>query len=260
MKRDKKLRIAPPPSVSLDPTHLKNYYCKSATHVDYSNNTRRAAFTLAEILITLGIIGVVSALTIPVFVNKYQKQITATRLEHAYSVLYQAIKMSEAENGSEENWEVGDASSDGSVTTTKNFVEKYINPYLKTIHYDTFASSSAAYEYGYYDKNGQYVGTKSNTHYSIVLANGTYLHFNADYNLSKNISVRIDINGKQKPNILGRDTFVANVYPKFGLKGTGTSKEELIKKCSKPDNLNHKEYCGAIIQLDGWRITKNYPW
>ena len=36
-----------------------------ATHVDNSNNKRRFAFTLAEVLITLGIIGVVAALTVP---------------------------------------------------------------------------------------------------------------------------------------------------------------------------------------------------
>lgn len=38
------------------------------------------AFTLAEVLITLGIIGIVAAMTIPTLINNYQKKITVTRL------------------------------------------------------------------------------------------------------------------------------------------------------------------------------------
>ena len=41
---------------------------EGATHVDICNNTRRTAFTLAEVLITLAIIGVVAAMTIPTLI------------------------------------------------------------------------------------------------------------------------------------------------------------------------------------------------
>ena len=37
------------------------------------------AFTLAEILITLGIIGVVAAMTIPTLITNYQKKQTVTK-------------------------------------------------------------------------------------------------------------------------------------------------------------------------------------
>lgn len=43
---------------------------ESVTHVAISHNTRRVAFTLAEVLITLGILGIVSAMTIPTLVQK----------------------------------------------------------------------------------------------------------------------------------------------------------------------------------------------
>ncbi len=45
---------------------------EGATQVDNSNNKRRFAFTLAEVLITLGIIGVVAALTVPTLIQNYQ--------------------------------------------------------------------------------------------------------------------------------------------------------------------------------------------
>ena len=42
---------------------------EGATHVDMSDNIRRVAFTLAEVLITLAIIGVVAAMTIPTLIT-----------------------------------------------------------------------------------------------------------------------------------------------------------------------------------------------
>ena len=44
---------------------------------------RKSAFTLAEVLITLGIIGVVAALTIPSIVADYRNKQTATQLKYA---------------------------------------------------------------------------------------------------------------------------------------------------------------------------------
>ena len=60
---------------------------------------KRYAFTLAEVLITLGIIGVVAAMTIPNLMTAYQKQQTEARLKQAYSVLTNAVRLSESENG-----------------------------------------------------------------------------------------------------------------------------------------------------------------
>ena len=56
---------------------------------------KKVAFTLAEVLITLGIIGVVAALTIPNVVSNYKKKVVETRLAQLYSVLNQAVELSE---------------------------------------------------------------------------------------------------------------------------------------------------------------------
>ena len=70
------------------------------------------AFTLAEVLITLGIIGVVSAITLPTVVQNYQKQATVAKLKKAYTTINQAILLSIAENGDYADWdkttEIGD--------------------------------------------------------------------------------------------------------------------------------------------------------
>ena len=75
-----------------------------ATHVDMSANIRRAAFTLAEVLITLGIIGVVAAMTIPTLIADYQEKQTVTQLTKAYSMLSQAVQLMYAEYGPITTW------------------------------------------------------------------------------------------------------------------------------------------------------------
>lgn len=63
-------------------------------------------FTLAEVLITLGIIGVVAALTIPTVVNKYREQATMAKVKKAYSIINQAYQKAAYDNGGQtiNNW------------------------------------------------------------------------------------------------------------------------------------------------------------
>lgn len=60
---------------------------------------RNRAFTLAEVLITLGIIGVVAAMTLPTLIQNYQKQVYVTQLKKAYSVLGNAINKMAVDEG-----------------------------------------------------------------------------------------------------------------------------------------------------------------
>ena len=56
------------------------------------------AFTLAEVLITLGIIGIVSAMTIPTLINNYQKKVTVAKLQKVHAVLNQIARMAVVDN------------------------------------------------------------------------------------------------------------------------------------------------------------------
>ena len=87
------------------------------------------AFTLAEVLITLAIIGVVAALTIPSRIVSYEKKATATRVKKAFSELNQVIKLSEIENGLYKNWDF----TQDSIADSRRFLEKYITPYFSGI-------------------------------------------------------------------------------------------------------------------------------
>ena len=90
---------------------------KEATaQTHYSNGLKvfekRSAFTLAETLITLAIIGVVAALTIPAVIQKYQERVTITKLKKTYSLLNQAYQMAVIENGTIDQW--------GIITSTRD--------------------------------------------------------------------------------------------------------------------------------------------
>lgn len=58
----------------------------------------KKAFTLAEVLITIGIIGVIAALTIPALINKTNKKELETAFKKQYSTLQQAIMMIKTED------------------------------------------------------------------------------------------------------------------------------------------------------------------
>lgn len=89
-------------------------FIHAGTHSDFSTNCIRPAFTLAEVLITLGIIGVVAAMTLPTVVNKYQDKVTVTKLKKVYNILSQSYLSAVAEYGKPSEW--GIAGRDASNT------------------------------------------------------------------------------------------------------------------------------------------------
>ena len=57
------------------------------------NLMKNKGFTMAEVLITLGIIGVVAAMTLPTLINNNRNKALETGLKRSYSVLSQALDM-----------------------------------------------------------------------------------------------------------------------------------------------------------------------
>ena len=84
---------------------------------------RKFGFTLAEVLITLGIIGVVAAMTLPGLMQSWNDKASVTKVKKAYSLLNQAYLMSKEQNGPVSEWEV----------TTPKDLTRYFTPYIKNI-------------------------------------------------------------------------------------------------------------------------------
>ena len=66
----------------------------------------RSGFTLAEVLITLGIIGVVAAMTIPNLIQNIKDKETYTKLKATQSILTNAIRLAEEEYGDMSGWNI----------------------------------------------------------------------------------------------------------------------------------------------------------
>ena len=227
---------------------------------------------LAEVLITLGIIGVVAVITLPILVQNYQKKVTVERLKQTYSILSQAIKMSEIDNGPVEEWNI--PAENVSYEIRKQFAEQYFVPYLKKVKVCTSAMSCYSAKTHYLNgREGGY--SNSNSYYYIILNNGIVMNI---FPRGTWLDLDVDINGKQVPNTNGKDLFFmflpkqdvkSHVYGKNLKKGRlyfwgqGYGRTYLKTNgyaCSKSAGTFSGMYCGALIYLDGWQIAKDYPW
>ena len=98
------------------------------------------AFTLAEVLITLGIIGIVSALTLPTLMSNCRKYVIETQLKEFYSIMNQALKRAEYDYDDMDGWTWPHKTkvdiTDGNQTVEANnsdyeWFQKYLQPYNK---------------------------------------------------------------------------------------------------------------------------------
>lgn len=226
----------------------------------------KPGFTLAETLITLGIIGVVAAMTLPTLTAKYQKIQTVSKLKQTYSLIVEATKRAEADFGDIKYWE--------DIAPEATFLKKYIKPYYKIIkEYDGTSFPSDFHNYCMSGEICDGYGVLHNSPH-VMLNNGVMLTINAvavDNTIF--IIYMIDLNGFQKPNTFGKDVFLFNTTSSKGIVPYGKdiifggtqdappkSRNELmngpdIRACSK-DGV----FCSAVIMLDGWEIADDYPW
>jgi prepilin-type N-terminal cleavage/methylation domain-containing protein len=86
-----------------------------------------SAFTLAEVLIVIGIIGIVAAITIPNLMQKNYEKHVLSQLQSTHAILVQAIKMAEEENGELETW----ITSKMTDNQKANALAEKLKPFLK---------------------------------------------------------------------------------------------------------------------------------
>ncbi len=219
------------------------------------DSRKKNAFTLAEVLITLGIIGVVAALTMPSLIVKYQKQQTITKLKKAYSELNQAVQLAEIDYGPRSDWNYGTA-FDGK--SAENFADKYLIPYMNVVKNCGAASGCMNGEVYYIDgirkePNSLY-GDSSNRTAKFVVNSGYIFGVTSGGNY---VTISIVINNKKEKIRAAKDVFfMAFNHPKHtSIPNSRDSYKE--NDCNKNGfGFN----CLALIQVDSWQIAPDYPW
>lgn len=227
---------------------------EGAMHIDTSNNIHQLAFTLAEVLITLGIIGVVAALTIPGLIVDSRKEATAANVKKFYNVINNAVQFAVADNGDVFEW-MGEIKN-LSYNENLEFLQQYFLPYLKYTRYDNcYDNAVCVYMVGSgmfafrYDSNG-----------------GDFFYF---------------VNGKQEWNTRNAFSFQFNKIDGNATSGNAVERQDVktavepyvfewngryedltnnsTRGCRK-ENQVRGTYCTKLIQLNGWKIPKDYPW
>ena len=238
----------------------------------------KVAFTLAEVLITLGIIGVIAAVTLPTLISNYKKSVVETKVKHMYALVSNAVRMSEAKYGEMSEWDRCDV--DSSYECSLQILEKYVFPELKI---DKICGQENIEEcwtspISLSGIEGSLTLSLSNPiKVTAMLNNGVSLFAWAGRQLTDpHIQIWFDIDGPKKgKNMLGADVFGINVIYKSsdtikagvwmrGLHLKNVDEDALRNMadqgCSKEINNSLAGYsCGGLIQLNNWKIPDDYP-
>ena len=199
---------------------------KFKRNVSGNRAPRKAAFTLAEVLITLGIIGVVAAMTLPTLINDYQAKETVTRLKKAYSIVNQAYLQAQNDLGTIDNWQLSNSEfevdpdtgeqivGDQAFTQAMLFWSK-MSKYMKTMKTCLNSSGSSCETYPYLLLGDS---TKKRDYAPrVILNDGTVFSGGWISNINCNekticADLSVDVNGSRLPNVVGRDIFYFYIY------------------------------------------------
>lgn len=211
---------------------------------------RNKAFTIAEVLITLGIIGVVAALTIPTLIAKHKKETIEKKLAKYYTNINQAFTLSEVENGSHENWDYTLSSWD--------FYNTYLAKYLQTVRVQKGYTGSP--------DDDRFVGIFFNDGTMAVMAYTNCLNFFPKTNTKYNAVCANIETENQKLYKYGKDTFAFNIcrdglrklepYGQKNCTQNSYSDQQIFDNCNDP---NQGLYCTELIRRNGWKIPEQYP-
>ena len=187
-----------------------------------------------------------------------------------------AFVTSQDENGDMNTWGMSNIGSvsDGYENVIPPFLQNYIIKYLD-VSIDCGLKCERQKNIKRYRLNGQDRSWYSVFEYIIYLKDGTIVSFMVDNDSSVWYIVRVyvDINGDALPNVFGKDifTFKLDTNGKSALNMSGVTevtksknRNTLLGTCRECCNKNAGSYagdfCAGLIQYDGWKISKDYPW
>ena len=208
---------------------------------------KRVAFTLAEVLITLGIIGVVAALTLPSVISNYQTKQRITQLKKVYNTLSQAYEMGVAENGGNRD-----------IRTWANVILYYsktdyiatLMQYTKPIHVcnpeddDCVNKDYVAKNLGFDTFGLVYILEDG-----VIIGRGN--ENTPDYGI-----IKVDINGTKSPNKNGEDIFLFSTGYYYAERRSmdGIS---LDPTYYSPSDGNYHCIRGDLAHCAKWALTYN---
>ena len=218
-----------------------------------SNSSKRKGFTLAEILLTLTIIGIIASYTIPALTNTIKGKETTVQVQKIYSIMGQAFISLESDNGGDISPTFTDKNKFQVLTS---FATK-LN-IIKNCGTDPGCFPDVIYLYlnktEYANVNQDTASAKAIISDGMSVAFFTYSNCTTDRTASADQNsplyntcgkFLVDINGSKGPNIIGRDWFYFWI-----------TKRQLYPGGAYPDNMasnctTNGLGCASKIILEG---------
>ena len=221
----------------------------------------KPAFTLAEALITLTILGVVATIAIPSMSNNYKKQKIESYVKKFYIEANDAIKLSEAKNKKRTTWDFSqDVENEKETNKNVLFYKKYFIDYLPARKLDSTDSNNALVVFS----NGSGVNISEDGHRWLFCMESKNLEKDEELTLGSKCFLFGFYPNAEKSEEYGE--FAAKNYRNRGIEpyvagekiNLPNGKEDFISETSLYE-IEPKKHATKIIQLNGWKVPKNYP-
>ena len=209
-------------------------------------------------LVTLGIIGVVSAMTVPFLMQNHQKKTYVTQLHKVYNEISQAVTMYLTDKNALNLAEAG--------INSNAKAQEFITDYFKIVQTcENSLTPCFANSYKYLNSTDDVNVLDGHSSTSFVLANGASVRpiYVNDGKISKVMNILVDTNGQKGPNILGRDAFFMLLFKNGVIDDMNVdpdvppSKEEREKIAAGCFTDNSSEWHGCLSKIlnDNWEMT-----
>lgn len=230
----------------------------------------RKSFSLAETLIAMLVIGLLSLLTLPSLFQTYQESVTVTRVKKIYSELSQAFHLAIFKYGTADTWVPGGGYgyiNNAGVSTWYNYITPAASNLISLNNIvegmslledcgvnsgcpsvDTYSSLDGTEDQARFNSN-QYRG-------GVILNNGMFLeitnnttHCTSTQSGIENVcgTIWVDVNGHKSPNKYGVDAF-SFYYTKTGIVPFGANNGDLSIWCNKNATyINNGQSCAAWV-------------
>ena len=225
-------------------------------------------FTLAEVLIAMTIVGIISVLTVPSVMQNTFTKANIAKLQAVHAQVSQAVKQAMVDE------RINDLRDSEFVSSTANqqqslnidFIEKYFNMSKScTTVSDCFASTYKEIKNASLANSINYIKTDKAGY--AILTNGAAIALDLSSQMTSSTSKAhfvVDVNGKESPNIFGRDLFQFFIYPDgfVGVKeDTWTLDDDedaadfntqLTSKCTNSTD-KPAAACFLLLQQNNWK-------
>lgn len=217
----------------------------------------RKALTTAELMIALTIIGVIAALVLPSIIENYQNRIYTTKLKKTYMALSNAVEQASVDNGVSA-FKYTPYAANYSKSAVKSFFDRYFNIINKN---NAFADKYKIVQGHVYTEEEIAAIQERNSgvsknYQTATLNDGQAIAMLCE-TASDNCYVFLDVNGKDEPNMEGRDMFSFRIkqstneisdYVSSALCTTGTA-------TIGPVNIGNGAGCLTRIMEDNWNMN-----